>query len=134
MKNNRFENNKEKFGEILKKIKTEYPNSELIPTQDNRYSLVIDLPYKGIILELRADFYCEFAFNFQNFEFFNYAALENYFKKKFQYEGVTFYINSKRIFIRINKNNNEEIFSNVFFYSLNEINKVIKSILEILNN
>lgn len=116
------------FQEILNEIKLRNPNLVILPSSDSRYELILNVPYEGIELELRSDFHCQFAFNFKNFPFFNYKAIENYFQNKLVHPSATFYVNSHRIYVQVHSNDLKDVFN----YVLTQISEMIERILTTL--
>ncbi len=118
---------------LLSKIFSVYTNATLEKKIGNQSFITGILP-KGFEIEIMPNHYNDFVIRFKNLEFFKIVAFEKYFKKTLLYKDVTFKVNSLSIYVYINQKQNSEYHFTVFEYVKNEIEKIIKTILESLDD
>lgn len=84
-------------------------------------SLILNYPYKNINIEIKPNNTGLFVIQLIDFEFFDYALLEDYWKKVLHHKDANFILNSKCVYIYPKQSENIELCLNVLNYTTETI-------------
>jgi len=116
--------------QLVEALISKYGNLNLALSSDYQYTLV-DFPLKDIVFDI--DMPNKVIFNFFTNEMINYKLLRKYFEKYLHFHEATFYVNSSRIYIYINKNADLESWLAATEYTKSCITGLIYRIEKVIN-
>lgn len=96
-------------------------------------SLIQNHPYNNINIEIKPNNTGLFVIQLMEFEFFDYALLENYWKNGLNHKDANFILNSKCIYIYPRQRDNVELCLNVLNYTTETIFNTISQIRNLLS-
>ena len=100
---------------------------------NNEKSLLLNHPYKNINIEIKPKNTGLFVVQLTDFEFFDYALLECYWRKVLHHEDAKFILNSKCIYIYPKKREDMELCLNVLNYTTETILNTISQIKNLIS-